>query len=55
MPEAQYTMKPGNVFTIEPVMSVYQSTTGLQLWSDGMTVISENNPNAQYEHMVLIV
>ncbi len=48
-------MKVGNVFTIEPVMSHKQSSEGLQLWSDGMTVISENNPNAQFEHMILIV
>lgn len=48
-------MVPGNVFTIEPVMSTYQSSTGLQMWSDGMTIISENNPNAQFEHMILIV
>jgi methionine aminopeptidase len=47
-------MKPGNVFTIEPVMSIYQSSIGLQMWSDGMTIISDNNPNAQFEHMVLI-
>jgi methionine aminopeptidase len=24
------------------------------MWSDNMTMISENNPNAQFEHMVLI-
>lgn len=47
-------MEPGNVFTIEPVMSHYQSSSGLYLWSDGMTVISDNNPNAQFEHMILI-
>lgn len=47
-------MKPGNTFTIEPVMSHYQSSTGLKIWSDGLTVISDNNPNAQFEHMILI-
>lgn len=55
MPGETNVMQPGNVFTIEPVMSIYQSSTGLKLWSDGMTVISENNPNAQFEHMILIV
>jgi hypothetical protein len=41
-------MVPGNVFTIEPVMSINQSNTDLQMWSDGMTMISDNNPNAQF-------
>lgn len=47
-------MVPGNVFTIEPVMSINQSNTDLQMWSDGMTMISDNNPNAQFQHMILV-
>ena len=55
LPHEKHVMRPGNVFTIEPVISHYQSSTGLAMWNDGMTVISPDNPNAQFEHMILIV
>ena len=35
-------------------MSHNQSSEGLKIWRDGLTVISEDNPNAQFEHMILI-
>ena len=47
-------MKPGNIFTIEPILTLYPTENNLHIWSDNFTVISPNNPNAQFEHMILI-
>jgi hypothetical protein len=40
-------MKPGNVFTIEPILTLYP-VGDYQLWKDKFTAISWNNPNAQF-------
>jgi methionyl aminopeptidase len=37
--EKERVMKAGNVFTIEPTMTVYDSSHNLYQWSDSMTVI----------------
>jgi hypothetical protein len=41
-------MKPGNVFTIEPIITLYPVGDKYQLWRDNFTAISSNNPNAQF-------
>lgn len=41
-------MKPGNVFTIEPIFTLYPTFNNMELWADNFTVISKNNPNAQF-------
>ena len=47
-------MKPGNVFTIEPIITLYPVGDRYELWRDNFTAISCNNPNAQFEHTILI-
>lgn len=46
-------MEPGNVFTIEPILTLFP-TDSLHQWADNFTVIASNNPNAQFEHTILI-
>ncbi len=53
-PGLQDIMQPGNVFTIEPIFTLYPISNPM-LWRDGFTFISPDNPNAQFEHMILIV
>ncbi|CAD8155048.1 unnamed protein product [Paramecium octaurelia] len=45
-------MVPGNVFTIEPVLLMRHDQ--YSMWKDNFTVVSPDNPSAQWEHMVLI-
>lgn len=47
-------MKAGQVFTIEPIITLYPISS-LKVWKDNFTAISENNPNAQFEHTILIL
>ena len=47
-------MSVGNVFTIEPILTE-RPANNLKMWGDQMTITSYNNPNAQFEHMILIV
>jgi len=46
-------MQVGNVFTIEPIITMYPPEQIL-MWKDKWTVVSQNNPSAQWEHTVLI-
>lgn len=46
-------MQPGNVFTIEPIITLFPITDIIS-WQDNFTVISPNNPSAQFEHTILI-
>ena len=47
-------MRVGNVFTIEPIITLNSLRNNLRLWKDDFTAISPNNPNAQFEHTLLI-
>ncbi len=47
-------MEVNQVFTIEPIITLYPIQR-LKIWHDNFTAISENNPNAQFEHTLLIV
>ena len=47
-------MEVGNVFTIEPIIMMYDSSSMVYEWNDGWTVIAHNTPSAQWEHMVAI-
>ncbi len=46
-------MEPGMVFTIEPILQLKNFRKVVQ-WRDEFTVVSPDNPSAQWEHMVLI-
>ncbi|CAD8142872.1 unnamed protein product [Paramecium pentaurelia] len=46
-------MVPGNVFTIEPIL-LMKDEQDYKIWNDNFTVISTDNPSAQWEHMILI-
>ena len=48
-------MQVGQTFTIEPIICLNHIRRGLKIWKDNFTAISENNPNAQFEHTILIV
>lgn len=48
-------MKVGQVFTIEPIITLFPLQGKTKIWADNFTAISENNPNAQFEHTILIV
>lgn len=41
-------MQPGNVFTVEPLLTLYPSANRLKIWGDGMTFLSYDNPNGQF-------
>jgi methionyl aminopeptidase len=45
-------MEPGNVFTIEPIFLMKHGE--YYMWSDNFTVVSPDNPSAQWEHTILI-
>ncbi len=45
-------MEPGNVFTIEPIFTMNHGE--YHQWKDGWTIVSNNNPSAQWEHTILI-
>jgi methionyl aminopeptidase len=47
-------MQAGQVFTIEPIITLFPSPS-LQVWKDNFTAISTNNPNAQFEHTLLLL
>lgn len=40
-------MQVGSVFTIEPIFTWHPIST-LQQWKDNFTIISPDNPNAQF-------
>ncbi len=48
-----YEMKPGMAFTIEPIIMMYRYRQ-LYMWQDNWTVVSKDNPSAQWEHTILI-
>jgi methionine aminopeptidase len=48
-------MKVGQVFTIEPILTLFPLEGNKKVWADNFTAISINNPNAQFEHTILIV
>jgi len=48
-------MKVGQVFTIEPIITLSPLGNNKKIWNDNFTAISENNPNAQFEHTILFV
>jgi methionyl aminopeptidase len=48
-------MEEGMVFTIEPILTMFEATDSDYLtWEDKWTIQLKNNPSAQEEHMVLI-
>ena len=47
-------MKVGNVFTIEPIITLNSLKNNLTQWKDNFTTISPDNPNANFEHTMLI-
>lgn len=47
-------MDVGHVFTIEPIIMMYNSNDMVYEWEDGWTIIAHNTPSAQWEHMVAI-
>jgi methionyl aminopeptidase len=47
-------MEVGNVFTIEPIF-LWHPITRMNMWKDHFTIICPDNPNAQFEHTILIV
>lgn len=50
---AKGVMKPGHVFTIEPMIN--QGTNGDEIWPDGWTVVTgDGKRSAQFEHTVLV-
>ncbi len=53
-PQIKDIMKPGMTFTIEPIFTLFP-TEEIEVWQDNFTAIVENNPNAQFEHTLLIV
>ncbi len=46
-------IEEGMVFTIEPIITLFPHDK-IYIWKDQFTIISENNPSAQMEHMVYI-
>jgi methionyl aminopeptidase len=46
-------MEVGQVFTIEPILTLHP-LNNIKIWADNFTAISANNPNAQFEHTMLI-
>lgn len=46
-------LKPGMVFTIEPIVCLYPYKN-LYVLPDQWSIISPGNPSAQYEHTILI-
>jgi len=54
-PQFRDVMQVGQVFTIEPIICLNHIRGRLRVWKDNFTAISENNPNAQFEHTILIV
>lgn len=53
-PQQTDIMQVGNTFTIEPIFTL-NPINNPQIWDDGFTFISPDNPNAQFEHTLLIV
>lgn len=47
-------MKPGMIFTIEPILTIYPSNDYLFLGQDKFSVHCMGNPSAQWEHTILI-
>ncbi len=47
-------MQVGSVFTIEPIFTLNPIGNPI-LWDDNFTFISPDNPNAQFEHTILVV
>ena len=47
-------MEVGNVFTIEPIIMLYDPNDMIYEWRDGWTVVAHNTPSAQWEHTVVI-
>lgn len=47
-------LKPGMVFTIEPILTLMDSRKILYMGSDNFSYVSLCNPSAQWEHMVLV-
>jgi methionyl aminopeptidase len=47
-PQYRETMKVGQVFTIEPIITLFPLHGNSKIWADKFTAISENNPNAQF-------
>ena len=44
-------MKPGNVFTIEPIFLMKNILDDYKIWNDRFTIVSPNNPSGM--HMFL--
>jgi len=53
-PQFSDVMKVGHTFTIEPIITL-NPLNNIKIWKDNFTAISNNNPNAQFEHTILIV
>jgi methionyl aminopeptidase len=49
----QTVMEEGMAFTIEPIVLMHPYEE-LYMWEDEWTVISPDNPSAQWEHTILI-
>ena len=47
-------MEVGNVFTIEPIVMLYDSIDMIYQWRDDWTIIAHNTPSAQWEHTIAI-
>lgn len=53
--EESLVMEEGMVFTIEPILTMFPVTeNNIYCWPDKWTISCDNNPSAQFEHMVLI-
>ena len=46
-------MVPGMTFTIEPIICMHEYKE-LYIWDDKWTIVSPNNPSAQWEHTIRI-
>ena len=46
-------MKPGMMFTIEPILMM-KDRYGYTQWNDGWTIQAPGMPSAQWEHIILV-
>jgi methionyl aminopeptidase len=47
-------MEVGHVFTIEPIIMMYDTNDLIYQWGDDWTVVAHNTPSAQWEHTITI-
>ena len=54
VPHEDLVMKPGNLFTIEPIICMHTTANNMRGLPDGFTYVSDHNASVQWEHMILI-